>query len=219
MHDELSRQTGMRGKEWAILLGCVLTGAILPPTQARGDFAQFDDSSPAGVTVSGNGFINAPLTLNGSLVLTTNTYSSTQSTTLPKGADIMFQGADTNFSTPYAFDSTYVFLPSADATSPLAELDLAGVPNGSQEQFTGRFIGYRDPNLPTNLPAGATSEIVGPGGATSFTIGTGNNTTGFSIITDPVAVPEPGGLFLAGVAACGFITFRRRRRVADFAKV
>ena len=50
---------------------------------ALADYLRFDDSQPTGVTATGNGFIGFPLTLNGSLVLTDNTYNN-QMLTLPK---------------------------------------------------------------------------------------------------------------------------------------
>jgi hypothetical protein len=177
----------------------------------RADFVEFDDSNPSAVTVSANGFVGAPLTLNGSLVLTNNTYVN-QSTTLPKGADITFVGSTPSFSTPYVFSTTYEFLSTASATAPLAELILNGTLGGPGEKFTGTFIGYGDANLPATVPTGTSVVVVG-GGASSFTIGTGNNTTEFEVLTETPAAPLPsaaaGGLVL--LCGAGVLTLARRR--------
>ncbi|HXE52021.1 MAG TPA: hypothetical protein VN541_03355, partial [Tepidisphaeraceae bacterium] len=195
----------MRRRDWVLLFLGSAAAVVLPAAGARGDYVQFDDSQPTGVTVGGNGFIGAPLTLNGSQVLTTNTYSSTQYATLPKGADITFQGSDTSFSTPYTFNTTYIVLPSAGSTTPAAELELIGTPAAQEEQFNGRFIGYGDPNLPATIPAGATTLVADSTGSTYFTSGQGTGTTGFAFVIDPRAVPEPASFALLGSIGMGVL--------------
>jgi hypothetical protein len=139
---------------------------------------QFDDSQANAITVTANGFIGSPLTLNGSIVVTDNTYSN-HSTVLPKGVDISFHGTDTAITSPEGFRTTYVFLGTQGGTVPLSELILRGEPVGnSQERFDGTFIGAGDPNLPAIAPPGSIAITVNPA---LFVFGSAPNTAGFNV--------------------------------------
>lgn len=192
---------GLRALAYALLAGITFTSPVW------GDFVQFNDSQAGGVTVAANGFINAPLTLNGSLVLTNNTYIN-QQTSLPKGQDITFTGTTPSFSTPYTFSTTYYFDSEANLTTPLAELILSGSPSNGGELFSGRFIGYSDPNLPKSLLGAAVVEFLDSSGSASFTIGTGPNTTAFQVLGDTSAAPLPSSAWM-GVGLLGIFSVGR----------
>jgi len=173
--------------------------------QAKADYLAFDDSQPGDVTVTANGYLGSPLTLNGSVVLTNGTFTD-QSTTLPKGANITFQGTDSSFSSPSSFTTTYDIVGNTGGTVPLAELILTGTPTGGpSEQFSGTFIGSDDPNLPPSIPNGADTVTGDPG---LIVLGTGQDAV---FLVNP-AVPEPASAAVMIITGSAMLLRRRRSR-------